>query len=61
MPVSKTTIERPGAYHEFWQDWCDGDGVKDAEDINPLASKKQKPTREQKLFREAFFTYFASS
>tara|TARA_B110000305_G_scaffold236194_1_gene297132 strand:- start:16 stop:1077 length:1062 start_codon:yes stop_codon:yes gene_type:complete len=28
MPVSKTTIERPGAYHEFWQDWCDGDGVK---------------------------------
>jgi len=28
MPVSKTTIERPGAYHDFWEDWRDGDGVK---------------------------------
>jgi outer membrane protein assembly factor BamB len=37
----------------------DGDGLKDAVDINPLASSKQKPTLEQKLFREAFFAYFA--
>jgi outer membrane protein assembly factor BamB len=38
---------------------CDGDGLGDAEDINPLASRKQKPTLDQLLFREAFFAYFA--
>lgn len=37
----------------------DGDGLKDGEDLNPLASTKAKPTVEQQLFREAFFTYFA--
>lgn len=38
---------------------CDGDGLKDAEDLNPLASSKIQPTAEQVLFREAFFTYFS--
>ncbi len=38
---------------------CDGDGVLDSEDLNPLASNKLKLTAEQKLFREAFFTYFS--
>ena len=37
----------------------DGDGLKDSEDLNPLASGKLKPTREQLLYREAFFTYFS--
>ncbi len=37
----------------------DGDGLKDAEDLNPLASGKIKLTTDQKLFREAFFTYFS--
>lgn len=38
---------------------CDGDGLKDTEDLNPLASSKAKLTLEQQLFQEAFFTYFA--
>ncbi|MCC6749774.1 MAG: PQQ-binding-like beta-propeller repeat protein [Deltaproteobacteria bacterium] len=38
---------------------CDGDGLKDSEDGNPLASGKEKPTADQELFREAFFAYFA--
>jgi outer membrane protein assembly factor BamB len=38
---------------------CDGDGIKDAEDLNPLASGKVEPTVEQRLFREAFFTFYA--
>lgn len=38
---------------------CDGDGLKDAEDLNPLASSKSKLSLEQRLFQEAFFTYFA--
>jgi len=37
----------------------DGDGLKDSEDVNPLASSKVKPTTEQLLYREAFFAYFA--
>lgn len=37
----------------------DGDGIKDSEDLNPLASAKQKLTVEQKIFREAFFAYYA--
>jgi outer membrane protein assembly factor BamB len=37
----------------------DGDGVRDSEDINPLASGKVRLTPEQKVYREAFFTYFA--
>lgn len=37
---------------------CDGDGLRDGEDLNPLASAKQKPTEEQELFREAFFAYY---
>jgi hypothetical protein len=37
---------------------CDGDGLKDSEDVNPLASSKRKPTLNQRLFREAFFAYF---
>ena len=38
---------------------CDGDGVLDSEDLNPLASRKLKLTVEQELFREAFFTYYS--
>jgi hypothetical protein len=38
---------------------CDGDGLRDSEDVNPLASSKLEPTRDQLLFREAFFAYFA--
>lgn len=38
---------------------CDGDGVSDLEDLNPLASSKQKLTRDQQLFREAFFSVYA--
>jgi hypothetical protein len=38
---------------------CDGDGLKDAEDLNPLASQKNPLTVEQQLYREAFFTFFA--
>ena len=38
---------------------CDGDGVIDSEDLNPLASSKLKLTTEQLLFREAFFSYFS--
>jgi len=38
---------------------CDGDGLKDSEDLNPLASSKLKRTLDQNLFREAFFTYFS--
>lgn len=38
---------------------CDGDGIKDSEDVNPLASGKQKLAPEQKVYREAFFAYFA--
>ncbi len=38
---------------------CDGDGLKDSEDLNPLASGKAQPTPEQRLFREAFFTFYA--
>lgn len=38
---------------------CDGDGIKDSEDVNPLASGKIKATRDQQVFREAFFAYFA--
>jgi len=38
---------------------CDGDGVLDSEDLNPLASSKLKLTTEQELFREAFFAYFS--
>ena len=37
----------------------DGDGLKDGEDLNPLASGKLKLTPEQLLYREAFFTYFS--
>ncbi len=37
----------------------DGDGLKDGEDLNPLASGKLKLTPQQLLFREAFFTYFS--
>ena len=28
MPVSKTNIERSAAYHDLWEDWCEGVGVK---------------------------------
>ena len=28
MPVSKTTIERSAAYHDLWEDWASGVGVK---------------------------------
>lgn len=38
---------------------CDGDGIKDSEDVNPLASGKLQLTPEQKVFREAFFAYFS--
>jgi hypothetical protein len=38
---------------------CDGDGLSDSEDLNPLASGKLKLTTEHRLFREAFFAYFA--
>jgi outer membrane protein assembly factor BamB len=38
---------------------CDGDGIKDSEDVNPLASGNLKLTEEQKVFREAFFAYFS--
>jgi outer membrane protein assembly factor BamB len=38
---------------------CDGDGLKDSEDLNPLASGKLQPTAEQRLFREAFFAFYA--
>jgi len=38
---------------------CDGDGLKDSEDLNPLASGKLEPSGEQRLFREAFFTFYA--
>jgi outer membrane protein assembly factor BamB len=38
---------------------CDGDGLKDGEDLNPLASGRLTLTPEQKLFREAFFTFYA--
>ena len=37
----------------------DGDGIKDSEDLNPLASGKRKLTPDQILFREAFFAYFS--
>jgi outer membrane protein assembly factor BamB len=37
---------------------CDGDGLNDSQDLNPLASRTQKLTAEQRLFQEAFFTYF---
>ncbi|MCA9667950.1 MAG: PQQ-binding-like beta-propeller repeat protein, partial [Myxococcales bacterium] len=37
---------------------CDGDGVKDSEDVNPLASSKIKLTRDMRLFREAFFAFY---
>jgi hypothetical protein len=38
---------------------CDGDGINDNEDLNPLASANRKPTAEQELFREAFFAYYS--
>jgi outer membrane protein assembly factor BamB len=38
---------------------CDGDGLKDSEDLNPLASGKGNLSPEQRLFREAFFTFYA--
>lgn len=38
---------------------CDGDGLKDSEDLNPLASGKATLTADQRLFREAFFTFYA--
>jgi outer membrane protein assembly factor BamB len=38
---------------------CDGDGLKDSEDLNPLASGKLQLTPEQRLFREAFFAFYA--
>lgn len=28
MPVSKTNIERSDAYHDLWEDWAEGVGVK---------------------------------
>jgi outer membrane protein assembly factor BamB len=37
---------------------CDGDGLSDGEDLNPLASGRLVPTAEQLLFREAFFTFY---
>lgn len=39
----------------------DGDGINDAEDLNPLAARRKpaKLTREQQLYQEAFFTYFS--
>jgi len=38
---------------------CDGDGIKDGEDVNPLASGKQKLTPTQKVFREGFFAFYS--
>jgi len=38
---------------------CDGDGLADNEDLNPLASSKLKLSREQQVFQEAFFTYYS--
>jgi outer membrane protein assembly factor BamB len=38
---------------------CDGDGLKDSEDMNPLASGTAPITAEQRLYREAFFTFYA--
>lgn len=38
---------------------CDNDGLSDAEDLNPLASSKTPVSRDQTLFREAFFAFYA--